>query len=158
MAIRRTVAKEEAVSDPFNLQRFVDAQEPVLPQVLAELRAGRKSTHWMWFVFPQLRGLGSSMTAVRYALGSIAEATAYLEHPVLGPRLRECTRLVLAVQAASVDEIFGHPDDRKFWSSVTLFSQATGDNQIFREALERYFGGAFDPGTQQRLAPDAAGG
>ncbi len=139
------------LSDPFNLQRFVDAQAPVINEVLAELRDGRKLSHWMWFVFPQLRGLGSSPAAVRYAISSLAEARAYLEHPVLGPRLRDCTRLVVDIRGSSIDDIFGYPDDRKFRSSMTLFSLASADNQVFRDALQKYFSGAADPATLERL-------
>jgi uncharacterized protein (DUF1810 family) len=141
------------VSDAFNLQRFVEAQAAVIEQVLAELRSGRKQSHWMWFVFPQLRGLGSSPTAVRYGISSLAEAQAYLEHPLLGPRLRECARLVLGIRGATVGDIFGYPDDRKFHSSMTLFSRASADNQVFRDALTRYFGDVADPTTLERLKP-----
>ena len=123
----------------------------MINEVLAELRNGQKRSHWMWFVFPQLSGLGSSPTAVRYAISSLAEARAYLEHPVLGPRLRDCTRLVLEVRGASIDDIFGYPDDRKFWSSMTLFSLASADNQVFRDALRKYFNAAPDPATLARL-------
>jgi uncharacterized protein (DUF1810 family) len=139
------------LSDPFNLQRFVEAQAPVIDEVIAELRAGRKRSHWMWFVFPQLRGLGSSPTAVRYGIASLSEAQAYLEHPVLGPRLRDCTRLVLAIRDATIGDIFGYPDDRKFQSSMTLFSRAAADNQVFRDALTTYFDGVADPATLARL-------
>jgi uncharacterized protein (DUF1810 family) len=139
------------VNDPFKLQRFVEAQAPVIENVVAELREGCKRSHWMWFVFPQLRGLGSSPTAVRYGIASLAEAQAYLEHPVLGPRLRDCTRLVLGIRGATVGDIFGYPDDRKFHSSMTLFSRASADNEVFREALAKYFDGIPDPATLARL-------
>src|SRR5438270_5669586 len=112
-----TVVTMESASDPFNLQRFVDAQARVYRTVVDELRAGRKRSHWIWFIFPQLAGLGSSPTAVRYAIGSLDEARAYLRHNMLGPRLRECTRLVTAVQGRSIEEIFGFPDDLKVRSS-----------------------------------------
>ena len=137
--------------DPFHLERFTDAQSEVYDQVLSELRAGRKRTHWMWFIFPQIAGLGSSYTAVRFAISSLAEAQAYLEHPVLGPRLRDCTALVNAVEGRSVHEIFGYPDDLKFHSSMTLFAKAGTENQVFQNALEKYFAGEMDQLTLQRL-------
>jgi len=119
------------------LQRFVDAQDPVYERVLAELRGGRKVTHWMWFVFPQMKGLGHSAMAERYGIASQAEASAYLKHPVLGPRLGECTRLVNEIEGKSIDEIFGYPDDLKFRSSMTLFASATPDNAAFLQALRK---------------------
>jgi uncharacterized protein (DUF1810 family) len=128
------------MSDPFDLQRFVDAQNPVYDQVREELRRGRKETHWMWFVFPQLRGLGHSQMAYRYGISSQAEAEAYLQHPILGPRLRECTRLVNLIDSCSIDEIFGSPDNLKFRSSMTLFASASTDNAEFPQAIEKYFG------------------
>jgi uncharacterized protein (DUF1810 family) len=137
--------------DLYNLQRFVDAQEPVYEQVRLELGNGGKLTHWMWFIFPQISGLGRSPTAELYAISSRQEAEAYLKHPVLGPRLRECTRLVNAVQKRSLHDIFGTPDDLKFCSSMTLFTHATPDNQIFLEALRKYCQGRFDTLTMQRL-------
>jgi len=139
------------VDDPFNLRRFVDAQAAVYEQVRAELRAGRKTSHWMWFVFPQIAGLGFSEMSVRYAIGGREEARAYAEHPVLGPRLVECTRLVNHLKGKSVHEIFGSPDDMKFRSSMTLFSLCAEDPEIFREALDKYFGGEGDPLTIARL-------
>lgn len=138
--------------DPFHLDRFVQAQAPVLAQVRLELREGRKRTHWMWFVFPQLSGLGHSPTARRYAIGSLAEARAYLEHPVLGPGLAECTELVNKVEGRSIHEVFGSPDDLKFRSSMTLFAAARPDHAVFREALDRHFGGVPDRLTTDRLA------
>ena len=134
-----------------SLERFVEAQEPVIQQVLGELRAGRKTSHWMWFVFPQIRGLGHSPTAQHFAIATRAEAEAYLRHPILGPRLRECTRLVNAVEGRSIEEIFGHPDDLKFRSSMTLFANVTGDTQAFVDALNKYFAGEPDPLTLERL-------
>jgi uncharacterized protein (DUF1810 family) len=128
------------MSDPFDLQRFVDAQDPVYDQVREELRRGRKETHWMWYVFPQLRGLGHSQMAYRYGISSQAEAEAYLQHPILGPRLRECTRLVNLIDGCSIDEIFGSPDNLKFRSSMTLFASASTDNAEFLRAIEKYFG------------------
>ena len=124
--------------DPYGLERFVAAQDPVFEEVRAELRAGRKRTHWMWFVFPQMKGLGHSPMAQKYAIGSREEAAAYLEHPILGPRLRECTALVNQIEGRSLDQIFGYPDDLKFRSSMTLFAQASSDNQVFKAALEKY--------------------
>jgi len=137
--------------DPHNLQRFVDAQNPVFAQVCSELRAGRKSTHWMWFLFPQIRGLGYSPLARKFAISSLEEAKAYLDHPILGARLRECCRLVNLVEGRSIDEIFGYPDDLKFRSAMTLFAHAGPDNRIFQDALEKYFDGEDDPLTIERL-------
>jgi len=138
------------MGDPFDLQRFIDAQEPVYRQACAELAAGRKTSHWMWFVFPQLKGLGRSATAQHYGIGSAAEAQAYLAHPLLGPRLAQCTGLVLAVEGRSAHEIFGTPDDLKFRSCMTLFARATGE-ALFTRALDRYFGGRPDPATLELL-------
>jgi len=126
------------MQDPYGLERFVAAQDPVFEQVRAELRAGRKRTHWMWFVFPQMQGLGHSPMAQKYAIVSREEASAYLEHPVLGPRLRECTKLVNRVEGRTLNQIFGYPDDLKFRSSMSLFAGATADNQVFKNALEKY--------------------
>jgi uncharacterized protein (DUF1810 family) len=134
-----------------NLERFVQAQTPVIEQVLQELRAGRKASHWMWFVFPQIEGLGRSPMAQRFALASREEAAAYLDHPVLGPRLRECTRLVNEVEGRDIEEILGYPDNLKFHSSMTLFAHATADDRLFVDALRKYFGGAYDPLTLDRL-------
>ena len=131
------------MSDPYDLRRFVEAQKAVYPEAVAELRAGRKRSHWMWFVFPQLRGLGRSPMAERYGIGSMEEARAYASHAVLGPRLRECAQAVMEVKGGSVGEIFGFPDDLKFRSCMTLFWRATGE-EIFGEALEKYFGGEED--------------
>jgi uncharacterized protein (DUF1810 family) len=159
--------------DSYELGRYVRAQEPVYRQVCAELRAGCKQSHWMWFIFPQLRGLGSSAMAERYAIGSLAEARAYLAHPLLGQRLRECTRLVNTIEGRGIEAIFGYPDYLKFRSCMTLFAHAAGDTGSaagasdpnaaraaagsggagpFDEALERYFGGEADPLTRQLLA------
>jgi uncharacterized protein (DUF1810 family) len=139
------------MSDRFGLERFVEAQEKIYEQACAELRMGRKRSHWMWFVFPQIRGLGSSPTAVRYAISGLEEARAYLEHPVLGVRLRECVGIVCGVEGRTVEEIFGYPDDLKFHSSITLFVKAAGEGGVFREALEKYFGGEMDRGTLERI-------
>ena len=139
------------MDNPHNLQRFVDAQSPLYEQVCSELREGRKRTHWMWFIFPQIKGLGHSELASRFAISSLREADAYLKHQILGPRLKECTRLVNLVEERSIDQIFGNPDDLKFRSSMTLFAQATPDNQVFNEALRKYFGGERDHSTLERL-------
>ena len=139
----------------FNLQRFVDAQDSVYEQAVAELTAGRKRTHWMWFIFPQIQGLGSSEMARQYALASLAEARAYLAHPVLGPRLRVCAGLVNAVENREITQILGYPDDLKFRSSMTLFSQAADpdneDDDVFAEALALFFDGSPDAATLERL-------
>ncbi|HTP81977.1 MAG TPA: DUF1810 domain-containing protein [Alphaproteobacteria bacterium] len=140
------------MSDPHNLKRFVDAQAPVYAQVCAELTAGRKRSHWMWFIFPQIKGLGVSPTAQFYAVASRAEAEAYLAHPVLGPRLRECTQLVLDVAGRSAHDVFGSPDDLKFRSCVTLFGDVAADNALFQAALRKYFNGEPDRRTIEILA------
>jgi uncharacterized protein (DUF1810 family) len=134
-----------------SLERFVQAQEPVIEHVRAELRAARKTSHWMWFVFPQLEGLGHSPMARRFAIASREEAEAYLAHPILGARLRECTRLVNAIEGRGIEEIFGYPDYLKFRSSMTLFAQAASDDRIFTDALRKYFAGEYDPLTLERL-------
>jgi uncharacterized protein (DUF1810 family) len=134
----------------FDLDRFVAAQDPVIATVQDELRAGHKQTHWMWFVFPQVEGLGSSPTARRYAIASLEEAKAYLAHPILGARLRHCTALVLQVDGKTARQIFGQPDDMKFRSSMTLFALA-GTDPVYAEAIRRYFGGEFDPLTVARV-------
>jgi uncharacterized protein (DUF1810 family) len=140
--------------DPFDLQRFVTAQAPVVDTVLEELRAGRKRTHWMWFVFPQLRGLGHSATAQFYGLASLEEARAYLAHPLLGPRLELCTETVLASGGRSLHAIFGSPDDMKFRSSMTLFALASPDTDtVFRQALDRWCDGRMDERTVALVAP-----
>jgi uncharacterized protein (DUF1810 family) len=139
------------VADEFNLQRYVDAQSRVYDTVVAELRAGAKRSHWIWFIFPQIEGLGSSPTAARFAISSVAEARAYLGHDILGPRLRQCTRLVNDIEGKSVDEIFGWPDNLKVRSSMTLFARATDDNAEFVAVLEKFYGGEEDPATVSRL-------
>ena len=145
---------EGAVStDRHELSRFVEAQEGVYEEALAELRRGRKTSHWMWFVFPQLVGLGRSGMARRYGISSLEEARAYLDHPLLGSRLRECTGAVVAVPDRTAHQIFGSPDDLKLRSCMTLFAQA-GDDGCFREALERFFGGAEDERTLELLRGD----
>jgi uncharacterized protein (DUF1810 family) len=137
--------------DPFDLQRFVRAQDPLYSAVTDELSRGRKQTHWIWFIFPQVDGLGRSVMARRYAIHSRAEAAAYLAHPVLSGRLLECTELVLANAGKSAFEIFGSPDDLKFRSSMTLFD-AISKRALFRTALETFFGGAADQATLAFLA------
>jgi len=139
------------VDDPFDLERFVAAQAPVYERVCAELRAGRKRSHWMWFVFPQIEGLGSSAMARKFAIASREEAEAYLAHPLLGPRLLECTRLVRLVEGRSIAQIFGSPDDVKFRSSMTLFARIAPEHRDFAEALEKYFQGEPDSLTLERL-------
>jgi len=140
--------------DPHDLQRFVEAQDSVMETVERELRAGDKRNHWIWFVFPQVAGLGSSPTTRRYAISSRAEAEAYLEHPVLGRRLREWTELVNDVEGRTANEIFGHPDDLKFRSSMTLFEAVADDPEPFRTAIERYYDGERDPKTLTFLEDD----
>lgn len=138
-----------------DLERFVRAQDPVFDEVLAELRRGRKDGHWMWFVFPQVQGLGHSERAQFYAIASPKEAQRYLRHPVLGLRLRECTRLVVDIAGRSLEEIFGHTDALKFRSSMTLFAKATADNALFLQALAKYCNGKLDDKTLELL--DGAG-
>jgi uncharacterized protein (DUF1810 family) len=133
------------MDDSFDLQRFVDAQASVYPQVVSELRAGRKRSHWMWFIFPQIAGLGHSAMARKFAIRSREEATAYLAHPILGPRLRECTDLVLAVENRSITEILGSPDDIKFRSSMTLFADIAGGDEMFRRAGRKVLFRRFGP-------------
>ena len=139
------------MNDPFDLQRFVDAQAPVYRRVVAELRHGQKQSHWMWFIFPQIEGLGSSPMAQRFAIASRAEAVAYLDHPLLGPRLHECTRLVIAVEGRAIDAILGYPDDLKFRSSMTLFASVAEDPTDFVAALDKFYGGEMDRATLARL-------
>ena len=140
------------MSDRYGLQRFVDAQAGVYDSVVEELHRGRKRSHWIWFIFPQLSGLGSSPTAMRYAISSLAEAKDYLAHDVLGPRLRECTRLVNAVEGKSIEEIFGWPDNLKVRSCMTLFALATDDNDEFVALLDKYYSGERDPATVAGLS------
>ena len=134
------------------LQRFLDAQDGVYEQALAELRAGRKRTHWMWFVFPQIAGLGHSSTAVYYAIADRTEAQSYLAHPLLGARLAECAQALLGVTGRTAHEILGSPDDLKLRSSMTLFAQVAGPDSVFRRVLERYYGGEADARTLDLLA------
>jgi uncharacterized protein (DUF1810 family) len=134
-------------ADPYNLERFVSAQRDVHREALAELRAARKRSHWMWFVFPQFKGLGASPTSQHFAIGSLDEAREYLRHPVLGPRLLECAQALLALDAASASEIFGYPDDLKLKSSMTLFDLAAPGEPVFAAVLDRYFEGERDGKT-----------
>jgi uncharacterized protein (DUF1810 family) len=138
-------------SDPFGLQRFLEAQRDVYAQVTMELRAGRKQSHWMWYVFPQIKGLGQSPMAQKYSIASLEEAKAYLTHPALGDRLRECTRHVIAVSGTAIEDIFGYPDHLKFHSSMTLFAHATDDKSVFMAALMKYCHAEFDHQTIKRL-------
>ena len=140
------------MTDSHNLQRFIDAQDPVYEEVLAELTAGQKTSHWIWFVFPQHKELGRSAMAQHYGIASKEEAQAYWQHPVIGARLRECIELVLAVKGKTAFQIFGSPDDLKFRSSLTLFSQAEPAEPLFKRALAKYFGGIGDSRTLELLA------
>jgi uncharacterized protein (DUF1810 family) len=134
-----------------SLERFVEAQDDVYDDVIEELRSGRKQSHWIWFVFPQIAGLGYSGMARRYALSSLDEARAYLSHPVLGTRLRECVAILNGVEGRTIHEIMGYPDDLKLRSCLTLFAKATPDNQVFLDALDKYYAGEMDPETLKRL-------
>ena len=139
------------MADSYHLERFVIAQDSVYEAVRRELQQGRKTSHWMWFVFPQIEGLGQSWTAQQFAISGWEEAAAYLAHPVLGPRLRECSDLVNQIVGRSVEQIFGHPDDMKFRSSMTLFREAAPDNAVFDTALTKYFAGEPDQFTLDKL-------
>jgi uncharacterized protein (DUF1810 family) len=139
------------MADPFNLERFVDAQAPVYEQVRRELTVGRKQSHWMWFIFPQIAGLGQSPMSVRFAIASLGEAKAYLAHPVLGARIRECARLTLDVEGKTARDIFGSIDEMKFRSSMTLFARAAPDENIFQRCIDKYFVGDPDPATSARI-------
>lgn len=145
------------MGDPHRLGRFVEAQERAYPTALAELREGRKRGHWMWYIFPQLDGLGHSATARCYAIGSLEEARAYLDHPLLGPRLAQCCEAVLAVQGRSAHAIFGSPDDLKLRSCATLFALASPPGSVFERLLERYFQGRPDGRTLNLLGMDGRG-
>ena len=139
------------MADPFDLERFVDAQAPVYDEVRRELKAGRKQSHWMWFIFPQIAGLGQSPISTRFAIGSLDEAKAYLAHPVLGARLRECARLTLDVEGRNARDIFGSIDEMKFRSSMTLFARAAPEEDVFRRCIDKYFAGNPDPATLARI-------
>ena len=138
-------------NDPFDIARFVNAQQGVYERALAELRAGRKQTHWMWFIFPQIDGLGLSSTTKHYAIKNLQEAQAYLEHPLLGPRLRACAAAMLGVDGRSAHEILGSPDDFKLQSSMTLFSAMTGDTDVFAQVLAKYYGSRRDEKSRALL-------
>lgn len=145
------MSKKPDAGDPFDLNRFIEAQQGIYDQALAEVRRGRKESHWMWFIFPQLDGLGRSPTAQFYALKTLAEARAYLDHPVLGPRLIACCQALLEQTGLSASEIFGFPDDLKLKSSMTLFAKAAGPASAFSRVLDQYFGGEADPRTLELL-------
>jgi uncharacterized protein (DUF1810 family) len=140
-----------STDDPYDLQRFGDAQNRVYGEVRSELESGRKRTHWMWFIFPQIRGLGQSPTAQRFSISSLDEARAYLRHPVLGPRLLECTRLVQSIEGRTAQQIFGSPDDLKFRSCMTLFAEADARRPEFEAAIRKYYGGEYDLSTRKLL-------
>jgi uncharacterized protein (DUF1810 family) len=139
------------MADPFNLERFVSAQATVFPLVVAELIAGRKRVHWIWFIFPQMKGLGRSAQSEYYGIGSLEEAAAYARHPLLGPRLVECTQLINQIEGLAIRDILGPPDDLKFRSSMTLFARAAEDATVFNDALKKYFNGEADPLTLNLL-------
>jgi uncharacterized protein (DUF1810 family) len=145
-----SVSEIRPMDDRFNLQRFVDAQDGVYPQVLDELRAGHKRSHWIWFIFPQIEGLGLSPTAKEFAISGRDEAVAYLQHPVLGPRLRACAQLLLDAPERSITTILGSPDDMKF-RSMTLFAEVAADKAVFVAALEEFYNGKPDPLTLRKL-------
>ena len=140
-----------SANDPYDLQRFIDAQRRWFQLVCRELTEGHKQSHWMWFIFPQLKGLGHSAMANRYAISSRQEAEAYLRDPILGPRLRHCTQLVMLIEGRSIEQVFGEPDDLKFRSSMTLFANTAAENKIFKDALQKYFAGEPDRLTIDRL-------
>jgi len=139
--------------DPYNLHRFVQAQETDYDQALSEIRDGQKRTHWMWYIFPQLEGLGSSWTSVHYSISGIAEADAYLAHPVLGPRLVTCAEAVLRHERLTAHQIFGYPDDMKFRSSATLFANVSPAGSVFHQIIDRFFQGQADEKTLRLLLP-----
>lgn len=145
----------DAAGDKYDLSRFVAAQETTYQRALAEIRSGRKRSHWMWYIFPQFEGLGFNETSRRYAIKSIAEARAYLRHPVLGPRLIECVQALLGIDGRSAYEIFGSPDDMKLRSSATLFAHVSDAGNLFEEVLQRYFDSQPDAKTMQLLAISA---
>jgi len=132
------------MKDIYNLQRFVDAQDQNYESIIEELESGLKQGHWMWYVFPQIKGLGRSEVAERFAISCKEEAAAYMEHPILGPRLRRCTQLVNGIEGLSIEQIFSFPDNMKFHSSMTLFICSWDNNKIFKEAIDKYFSGNYD--------------
>jgi uncharacterized protein (DUF1810 family) len=143
------------MTDPHDLIRFLRAQNPMYDQILTELRAGKKEGHWIWFIFPQLRGLGFSPKAEEFGISSSLEAAAYLRHPILGPRLRECAQLVLSVEGRTIRQILGRPDDMKIRSSMTLFRSITPHERVFDDVLQKYFAGEPDMLTLERLSAEA---
>jgi len=145
------VAAADNRSDPYDLRRFVQAQEHVYERALAEIRGGSKRTHWMWYIFPQIDGLGSSPTAKRYAIKSAEEAKAYLDHPILGPRLLECAEAVVRIEGRTAEEVFGSPDDLKLRSCATLFACVMQQRSIFDRLIEKFYEGKRDRRTQQLL-------
>jgi uncharacterized protein (DUF1810 family) len=140
------------MNDIYQLQRFLDAQKNIYPNVVRELGQGRKESHWMWYIFPQVKGLGKSHISLKYALGSLDEATAYVQHPILGNRLNECTEIVVGTEGSTVEQIFGYPDYLKFHSSMTLFSQVEQHNPLFDSALRKYFDNKKDQLTLDTLS------
>src|SRR5690606_29312869 len=144
----------DTMHSSFDLQRFVEAQQPIFQQALAELRAGHKQSHWIWFVFPQIAGLGHSVMARRYALSGIDEALAYLSHPVLGPRLKECATVIIAHSSRPIRQILGSPDDLKLRSSMTLFAAASPAQAMFRQVLDAFVAGEADTATLARLTSE----
>ena len=145
---------QHAEEDPFDLNRFVKAQDGVYERALAELKRGQKSSHWMWFIFPQIAGLGRSSTAQFYAIKSVDEAKAYLKHPVLGTRLSDCSKVLLQCKGLSASDIFGFPDDLKLRSSMTLFASISEPDSVFALVLGEYFEGLPDPRTLELLEPE----
>lgn len=143
--------QEKDINDPYHLQRFVDAQQSVFENVCRELHDGRKRSHWMWFIFPQIKGLGRSDMALKFAISSREEAEAYLEHPVLGSRLRECSGIVAALNGRSIEDIFGYPDYMKFQSSMTRFAHVAADKDVFNDCLRKHFEGKPDSFTLAQL-------
>ena len=141
----------QCLGDPYHLERFVEAQNPVYDQVCWELQQGLKMTHWMWFIFPQIEGLSSSGMSRRFSISSLEEADAYLNHSVLGPRLIQCTELVINTSGRTLKQILGPTDSMKFRSCMTLFAQATTSNEVFEDGLQRYFSGQYDQRTLDRL-------
>jgi uncharacterized protein (DUF1810 family) len=150
------MANAAGADDCFDLNRFVQAQEEVYPRALGEIKRGQKRSHWMWFIFPQIDGLGYSSTAKFYAIKSKEEAKAYLNHPVLGPRLVSCCEALLQCSGSSASEIFGYPDDMKLCSSMTLFASVSESNSVFVRVLKRYYEGQPDPRTLELLRTEAA--
>ncbi|WP_028486481.1 DUF1810 domain-containing protein [Thiomicrorhabdus chilensis] len=143
--------KSSTNNDPFDIERFVKAQQDTYPRALAELQAARKRSHWMWFVFPQIDGLGHSQTTIFYAIKSLEEAKAYLDHPVLGTRLMESVQAVVAIEGTSLLEIFGKPDNKKFCACMTLFAEAAEDKRLFQKAIDKFCDGQLSEKTLEAL-------